>query len=121
MREIKFRAWDYQNNQWATDSDVLGSVGLTFGVKDYFINIAGEKAVRFDFQQFTGLKDKHGKEIYEGDIIRNDDLDCVVEYNAPSFVRHVINFDLRNSIYPFKSHHEYEIIGNIHSNPELLK
>jgi len=72
-------------------------------------------------QLFTGLKDKHGNPIFEGDIVRNEDLDCVVEYQAPEFVRHVIKHGLRNQIYPFKSHHEYEVVGNIHSNPELLK
>ena len=70
--------------------------------------------------QFTGVIDVNGVNICEGDIIRNDVCDCKVEYVAPEFVRHVIKHDLRNQIYPFKNHHSYEVVGNIHDNPELL-
>ncbi len=122
IREIKFRAWDYQNNRWASQNDVAGSVGLLFGIKDYFINIAGEKAVRFSFQQYTGLKDKSGTEIYEGDIVKKlygatipmfevgwDALRCMFiqrdGYNEPLYQLPI----------------EYlEVVGNIHEHPRLL-
>ena len=85
----------------------------------------------FDLMQFTGLKDKNGKEIYEGDIIR-DGKDGnkyngrlgVVEYVTNNSVGHPINgFWYRNSpdevgtIYP----KNVEVIGNIYETPELLK
>jgi hypothetical protein len=67
-------------------------------------------------QQYTGLKDKNGKEIYESDILDFGMVRCVVKYNPPSFAAY-------NS-----ENHEWniqyagcEVIGNIYENPELLK
>lgn len=108
MREIKFRSF-YNNRTMLYSSSYINLY--------YFFEL---KPQRFPFMQFTGLTDKNGKEIYEGDVIKNDGLDCIVEYKAPEFLRRVIKHDLRNQTYPFKSHHEYEVIGNIHENPELL-
>ena len=79
--------------------------------------------------QFTGLYDKNGKEIYEGDIIRFSKLPgnvCEVKWNK-SIAAFCIRFSIENKlgIRPLGVWQEWEknieIIGNIHDNPELLK
>jgi len=90
----------------------------TWNATEYYNNweplLLGDKWNEVDIMQYTGLKDKNGKEIYEGDIIEqkfiNDD-ECMV----------FIVKDIRelNNIY-IGSSKENIIIGNIHENPELI-
>ena len=104
MREIKFRAW----NSIVMVYQDFPKGGLT----------AGEILKRFDnVMQFTGLKDKNGKEIYEGDIVGSKLYDgtkknYVVEFKDGSFVVGLTELG--------KWIEDVIVIGNIYENPELL-
>ena len=69
--------------------------------------------------QFTGLTDKNGKEIFEGDVIKNARGDWgVIVWKAPYF--EVTVSETQSSLYSREYFDEVEIIGNIHEHPELL-
>lgn len=114
MREIKFRAW------------VLKSKAM-FDVTDDISYYVGDKGV--SLMQYTGLKDKSGVEIYEGDIIAFNvgmEGDCVEQvFWSKDGAKFMHTFSDR----PNKAFWQNtnfldelcEVIGNIHENPELLK
>lgn len=119
-REIKFRAWDKENKimrystsnfQIYTDSPTTGFVFWTDG---YHQDWDSEEV---ELMQYTGLKDKNGNEIYEGDIVKNREWTGSVEFDPNEGYFFTDKTDkLRYRINSFT-----EIIGNIYENPELLK
>jgi len=114
MREIKFRAWDYQNNSMFYPHEIYFDEGLkNIRALDMMANYIENGKPRFVLMQYTGLKDKNGKEIYEGDIIKDesDGMITVIKWNneCAGFV---------NVLY-VKDSKDIEVIGNIYENPEL--
>jgi uncharacterized phage protein (TIGR01671 family) len=122
MREIKFRGkrtgtWHY--------FDLTGSTGWA----KELLNLIGDQESAFVFdtplEQYTGLKDRNGKEIYEGDIVRshNGALMGVVIYQAPAFVikRNARAKTWGEFILAPQENQFQEVIGNVHENPELIE
>lgn len=128
MRDIKFRAWDKRNKQmvevkaidWC-DTDII-SINYPHG-KLY--SAPEEFGGTIKLMQYTGLKDKNGKEIYEGDIIkwynnlaRIEWREELAQFNAHRFVEPVPLYRQKIDSYNWM---DAEVIGNIYENPELLE
>ena len=124
MREIKFRIWDTENKE------MLKVQELDFEPTFY----GGRIAIRPDqyndyfdtedmiLMQYTGLHDKNGKEIYEGDIV------YVVSKDENAFIlwdeetaRYIIQFNGWCADFDNYYGKELEVIGNIYDNPDLLE
>lgn len=109
MREIKFRAWDKEAHKFWWWEDLKTKIANFFGL-DFL-----------DVHQYTGLKDKNGKEIYESDICKTVDS-SKKEWIAP--IVYTEGYFCFNSNYDTiltqSACNKYEIIGNIWETPELL-
>lgn len=116
MRTIKFRAWDKTKEKMGTPFEPLkemSNYNTDQNVYDRFPKTC-------EFMQFTGLLDKNGKEICEGDIVRGVNP----QSDAPHGQSEV--FYGYGQWQPFSylgtwDGNNFEIIGNIYENPELLK
>ncbi len=122
MRKIKFRAWEEEYKRMLPDENITEM--CTF---DY-LRTSNDMVL----MQYTGLKDKKGKEIYEGDVVKYGSNDEQVEKTTGEviFYEGCFRLDFR------KIQDEYdisfddlscwcpnmiEIVGNVHQNPKLLK
>lgn len=121
QRPIEFIVWDFQNNRWANQSEVLPSMGLRFGTNDYFINIAGEKALRFKFCQFIGITDKLGEKLFDGDVVKVKGTKRVGEY-LTVIEWYLTGYRLRSNrtrvVDGCLLRSMFEKVGNIYSHPE---
>ena len=129
MREIKFRAWDRELEEWTnySISNINGNI-IDFYNKEAGFWESDREGERFILCQYTGLKDKTGKEIYEGDIVREIGDDYTPVYTKGIYMA----LNIEQLKYP-EEHRQFstqfnvvwkngcEILGNIYENPELLK
>lgn len=143
-REIKFRFWDKNSKKWRYPSDHKFGILITDNGFEYSTGWDGLDNPRFGTEdedgyqiitkeqydeiqgsfissQFTGLTDKNGKEIYEGDIYHQGDKN--ITYTVVWHDSGLIGKQNSSTSYAGIQHWQdrIEIIGNIYENPQLLK
>jgi len=113
MREIKFRAWDKEIKKMRLPERMKHAISLNFNTGIVEIGNGGD----VEFLQYTGLKDKNGKEIYEGDIL---DGGYVVEWETMEDNEMGFGVGIGFNVHP-DIVEDSEVIGNIYENPKLIK
>ena len=122
MDRFKFRAWDTKRNIMLHDVSVNNRMAVEDGYQFYNQPTNGRLLV---LMQCTGLKDRHGKLVFEGDVIQLGHYifglySSRVDFIAGCFQQYPINQSGINSGILNYVHHTCEIIGNIYENPELI-
>jgi len=122
-REIKFRAWDSKEGKWLEDSEYIAYIiwldGTTSKYDSMFERMEPQQCI---LEQFTGRHDKHGKEIWEGDIVR-----CSWGKYGDCDILGTVKWDNEYAMFIVDTTDEsigtmgqIEVIGNIHENEELI-
>lgn len=116
MREIRFRAWDKKNKRWDIGPFWVDDRGQIWEQPNRTYDTPNQEIVSTDeliIMQYTSLKDRNGKEIYEGDILR---ITRTGKETLPIEKDFVVKWDINCWNVPRISW-IYEVIGNIYEGP----
>ena len=126
MREILFRGKRTDNGEWVEGrllaKNVIVPTGQHFFIEANFIYVDDLRGYEVDLEtvgQFTGLYDKNGKKIFEGDILKYEEeyyLVKFLEYRWVAIYKTCLPDDLDQ-----RTAKDFEKVGNIYDNPELLE
>ena len=120
-REIKFKVWCKGTSENLNFNKPRYIKQNDFIFRKYFPHFPdlGDEEDNFVIEQFTGLKDKEGKEIYEGDIVEYGQVKALIIFSSGAFFVQT----LEKEVSLVSNHAQFilKVIGNIHQNPELLK
>lgn len=123
MREIKFRGKRKDTGEWETGSLVIIRSGCSDA--SYFIadKMSGYNTpvIPETVGQYTGLRDRSGREIYEGDIMQGKYNLVLIKWGRTAFLPYRNQNGSFSKVTNWASVEKGEIIGNIYDNPELLE
>lgn len=130
MREIIYRGKRKDNGKWVIGKGIdtnFREAYILYGWKDTSVglfNVDDIEVIPETIGQYTGLTDKNGVKIFEGDIVQivnTGDEICLIEWDDDDAAFEVANNDVTQSFLVNLWGRDVEVIGNIHDNPELAE